>query len=35
LYILDCKNLDEAIALAGKIPDARYGSVEIRPVIEF
>ncbi len=34
LYVLDCKSLDEAIALAAKIPDTRYGSVEIRPVIE-
>ena len=33
-YILDCKNLDEAIELASKIPDALYGSIEIRPVLE-
>jgi hypothetical protein len=33
-YILDCKNLDEAIELASKIPDAHYGSIEIRPVLE-
>jgi hypothetical protein len=33
-YILDCKNLDEAIELAAKIPDALYGSIEIRPVLE-
>jgi hypothetical protein len=32
-YILDCKNLDEAIELATKIPDALYGSIEIRPVL--
>ena len=35
LYILNCKDLDEAIELAGKIPDAVSGSIEIRPVIEF
>jgi hypothetical protein len=35
IYILECKNLDEAIALAMKIPDALFGSIEIRPVIEF
>ena len=34
-YILDCKDLDEAIELAGKIPDVTSGSIEIRPVIEF
>ena len=33
-YILDCKDLDEAIALATKIPDVLHGSVEIRPVLE-
>ena len=33
-YILECKNMDEAIELASKIPDALYGSVEIRPVLE-
>ncbi len=32
-YILDCKNLDEAIELATKIPDALYGSIEIRPLM--
>jgi hypothetical protein len=33
-YILDCKNMDEAIELATKIPDALYGSIEIRPIME-
>ncbi len=31
-YILDCKDLDEAIACAAKIPTAALGSIEIRPV---
>jgi hypothetical protein len=31
-YVLECENLDEAIALASKMPDARYGAIEIRPV---
>ena len=31
-YVLECENLDEAIALAGKMPDAQYGAIEIRPV---
>ncbi|MFN0192604.1 MAG: YciI family protein [Aestuariivirga sp.] len=34
-YILDCKNLDEAIAYAAKIPDARTGTVEVRPIMVF
>lgn len=31
VYILECQNLDEAIAMAAKIPDAQYGAIEIRP----
>jgi hypothetical protein len=34
-YILNCKDLDEAIAMAALIPGARYGSIEIRPIMEF
>jgi hypothetical protein len=34
-YLLDCKNLDEAIQWAAKIPTARSGSIEIRPVVDF
>ena len=33
-YLLDCENLDEARRYAAQIPDAKYGSVEIRPVME-
>lgn len=33
-YLLEARDLNEAIQLAGKIPPARYGSVEIRPVRE-
>jgi hypothetical protein len=33
-YILDCKDLDEAIELAAKIPAAHSGSIEVRPVWE-
>jgi hypothetical protein len=32
-YLLDCKDLDEAIRWAAKIPGATYGSIEIRPVM--
>ena len=34
-YVLDCKDLDDAIEWAAKIPGARFGSVEIRPVMVF
>jgi len=34
-YILDCKNLDEAIEYAAKIPGASYGCIEIRPIKVF
>lgn len=34
-YLIDCANLDEAIEWAAKIPDAKGGSIEIRPVMEF
>jgi hypothetical protein len=34
-YLMNCKDLDEAMALAAKIPAASDGSIEIRPVMEF
>lgn len=33
-YLLDAKDMDEALALAARIPPAREGSVEVRPVRE-
>lgn len=33
-FLIDAKDLDDAIAVAGKIPGARKGTVEIRPVHE-
>lgn len=33
-YLLDCKNLEEAVALATQIPDVLFGSIEIRPLRE-
>jgi hypothetical protein len=33
-FLIEAKNLDEAIAIAGRIPMARKGTVEVRPVIE-
>ena len=31
-YLFDCKDIDEAIRWAAKIPTAQYGSIEIRPL---
>jgi hypothetical protein len=31
-FLVDCKDLDEAIRWAEKIPTAQYGSIEIRPL---
>ena len=33
-YLIDAKTLDEAIGIAARIPVARLGTVEIRPVME-
>ncbi|MCH9828916.1 MAG: YciI family protein [Gammaproteobacteria bacterium] len=32
-YLLEARDLDEALALAARIPPARIGSVEVRPVM--
>jgi hypothetical protein len=34
-YLLECADLDEAVAVAAKIPAAWNGAVEVRPVIKF
>lgn len=33
-YLLDANDLNEALQLAGRIPPARFGSIEVRPVRE-
>jgi len=33
IYVIDVKDLDEAMAWAAKIPDASEGSIEIRPLM--
>ena len=33
-YIFECKDLDEAMAYAAKVPTAKYGSIEVRPIFE-
>lgn len=34
-YMVDCKDLDEALKWAGEIPSVGRGSVEVRPIMEF
>jgi hypothetical protein len=34
-YLVDAKDLDDAIQLAAKIPGAKHGSIEIRPIFEY
>jgi hypothetical protein len=34
-YLLECRDLDEAIDWAGKIPGAASGCVEVRPVMDY
>lgn len=31
-YLVEAKDQDEAIALAARIPSARHGSIEVRPI---
>ena len=34
-YLIDCENLDEALKWAAQIPGAKFGTVEVRPVVVF
>jgi hypothetical protein len=31
-YLVDAKDLDEAIEIASRIPSSRYGTIEVRPI---
>ena len=33
-YVIECADLDEAVEVAAKVPAARYGTIEVRPVWE-
>ena len=33
-YLIEAKDLDEATSIAARIPSSRYGTVEVRPVVE-
>jgi hypothetical protein len=32
-YMIDAKDLDDAVAIAARIPSARFGSIEVRPIV--
>lgn len=34
-YLIDCENLDQALEAAKQCPGAKYGAIEVRPVIDF
>jgi len=33
-YLVDAKDLDEALGIAARIPSARFGAVEVRPIMK-
>jgi hypothetical protein len=33
-YLIEAKDLDDAIAVAARIPSARMGTIEVRPLVE-
>jgi hypothetical protein len=34
-YLVEARDRDEAVAMAAKIPGARFGSIEVRPIMKF
>ncbi len=34
-YLVEARDRDEAVAIATKIPGARFGSIEVRPIMKF
>jgi len=34
-YLMEAANMDEALVMAEKIPGAKYGSIEVRPIMTF
>jgi len=34
-YLVEADDLDQAIAIAGRIPSARFGTIEVRPIWTF
>ena len=34
-YLIEAKDIDEAISISSNIPNIHYGTVEIRPIMDF
>ena len=34
-YLIEAKDLDQAITIASRVPSAKFGSIEVRPVMVF
>ena len=34
-YLLECKDLDDALSWAAQIPEAKSGAIEVRPVMDY
>jgi len=34
-YLIEARDLNDALQVAGRIPSARFGSIEVRPVVDF
>ena len=34
-YLLDCKDLDDALNWAAQIPEAKTGAIEVRPIMDY
>ena len=34
-YLIDAKDLNDAIQVASRIPSAKFGAIEVRPIMEF
>ncbi len=32
-YLIEAKDLDEAVGIGARVPSARYGSIEVRPIV--
>jgi hypothetical protein len=32
-YMINAKDLDDAVAIAARIPSAKFGSIEVRPIV--
>jgi hypothetical protein len=33
-YLLECRDLDQALGYAARMPNAHYASIEVRPIME-